>query len=130
MPHTPGPWQAVKAPDDQYGPNHWSVSDCVEALEKRTLIAEINTTVRNPLRPPKDHAADARLIAAAPELLAACETGVKLCRCRGTGTYTKDCTLCGDSTFDHVCNDEERPCTDPRCMALRAAIAKAKGGFR
>lgn len=48
---------------------------------------------------------------------------VKQCHCRGTGVYTRDCTLCGDSTYDHMCNDEERPCELPSCVAARAALA-------
>jgi hypothetical protein len=61
------------------------------------------------------------------DLLAACEIGLKNCKCRGRGSYMTDCTLCGDSTFDHYCNDKKVECTD--CVPIRAAIAKAtKGG--
>jgi hypothetical protein len=49
---------------------------------------------------------------------------MKKCRCRGKGVYTRDCTLCGDSTFDHVCNDEERPCTDPACTLARTTLGE------
>lgn len=34
-------------------------------------------------------------------------------RCNGSGTVARDCALCGDSTFDHECNDGPAPC--PRC---------------
>jgi hypothetical protein len=56
------------------------------------------------------------------KLREALEDMMKKCRCRGKGVYTRDCTLCGDSTFDHVCNDEERPCTDPACAFARTTL--------
>lgn len=34
-------------------------------------------------------------------------------RCKGSGMVERDCSLCGDSTFDHECNDGPAPC--PRC---------------
>ncbi len=63
-------------------------------------------------------------------LLEALRERIKKCRCRGTGTYTRECTLCGDSTYDHYCDDEDRPCTDAGCVAARTAVAKAEGGDR
>lgn len=35
------------------------------------------------------------------------------------------CSLCGDSTFEHVCNDSERP--NPLHATLSAALAKLEG---
>lgn len=52
---------------------------------------------------------------------------VKLCRCMGTGRYTQDCTLCGDSTFDHECNDVDVECKDEGCKAARAFLEPATG---
>ncbi len=34
------------------------------------------------------------------------------------GTRTRPCTMCGDSTFDHECNDREVPC--PTCGTVLA----------
>lgn len=56
-------------------------------------------------------------------LRAALEAAVRLCRCRGTGKCTIDCTLCGDSTYDHMCNDRDVPCENQFCVAARAALA-------
>lgn len=47
----------------------------------------------------------------------------KTCRCRGTGQWETSCTLCGDSTYDHVCNDRTVPCDRPWCIAARNALA-------
>lgn len=60
------------------------------------------------------------------ELLAVAEASAKDCRCRGTGSYERACTLCGDSTYDHNCNDETRPCTDAVCIQRRTAIANGR----
>lgn len=48
---------------------------------------------------------------------------LKLCQCRGTGFYRTDCTLCGDSTFDHYCNDKKVACERPECVSARSALA-------
>lgn len=71
---------------------------------------------------------NAHLMAAAPDLLEACRTVVASCRCKGAGTYEGDCRLCGDSTFDHVCDYPRYTCRNAGCIAARAAIAKAEGG--
>lgn len=50
----------------------------------------------------------------AVEALAAAVPGFLTCeRCGGSGTVDRDCSLCGDSTYDHECNDGPAPC--PRC---------------
>ena len=49
---------------------------------------------------------------------------VKECSCRGTGTRYKACTLCGDSTYDHYCNDTEVQCTNERCIKARAVLGE------
>lgn len=56
--------------------------------------------------------------------------------CRGKGTITKDCRFCGDSTYDHTCDDGEVQCydckgsggTNPAGRALldRLDVAEAK----
>lgn len=103
---TPGPWEVV-ARLKNGGHEIGSVSEEVTVCEV-------------------DEEPDARLIAAAPELLEALEKAVTLCRCRGTGTYTPSCSMCHDSTWDHECPDD-RKCEDECCIAARAAIAKARG---
>lgn len=60
------------------------------------------------------------------ELLTALKGAVSLCHCRGKGTYTRPCSMCGDSTFDHACDDDDVDCQSPACVAARAAIAKAE----
>lgn len=48
------------------------------------------------------------------EAMAGAIPGFLACeRCKGSGTVDRDCSLCGDSTFDHECNDGPAPC--PRC---------------
>jgi len=61
--HTPGPWDAVDAEGQP---------QIVSRTNK--LIAEVNTVVRFVYGRPDDPQADARLIAAAPELLEALES--------------------------------------------------------
>jgi hypothetical protein len=62
------------------------------------------------------------------ELVEALERAVKTCRCRGTGEYETDCSYCGDSTFDHECNDSTRACTRPWCIGARKALSNFKKG--
>mgnify|MGYP003575225881 CR=1 FL=1 len=54
--------------------------------------------------------------------------------CRGKGYWEKPCSLCGDSTYDHECNDEQVPCKEcnstgliPEVQAALAPQAEAKG---
>jgi hypothetical protein len=58
------------------------------------------------------------------KLRAALEAMAKNCRCRGTGKYQTNCTLCGDSTFDHECNDRTVACEKPECVAARAILGR------
>lgn len=60
------------------------------------------------------------------ELRGALEQALTLCRCRGTGKYETSCTLCGDSTFDHQCNDTERACDRTACVAARTALSRPR----
>jgi len=50
---------------------------------------------------------------------------VASCKCLGTGEWQTSCTLCGDSTFDHHCNDEIVKCDRAWCIAARKALAAA-----
>lgn len=56
--------------------------------------------------------------------LLASKAMLALCRCKGTGTYEKPCSMCHDSTWDHICDDEQIECKDEKCIALRTAIAE------
>ena len=88
MSHTPGPWDA----------NRWRV--CAEPNGKIEVICDTanNKETRN-----EENAANARLIAAAPELLAACENAMEIIDHRNNITFME------------------------LAAQLRAAIAKAKG---
>ena len=89
--HTPGPWQAMGFGSMVIGPDHYVVC-------------------RTQLPPNKDHdqqAANGRLIAVAPELLAALEA------------------LIGGAEFS-ACQDANNPGLWDLCIKARAAIAKAR----
>lgn len=55
----------------------------------------------------------------------ALRAAVASCKCRGTGQVQRWCTLCGDSTFDHDCNDRMEDCDRDWCIAARAVLARA-----
>lgn len=40
------------------------------------------------------------------------------CPCKGTGKWEMSCTLCGDSTYDHYCNDKLVDC-DKHKVSIR-----------
>lgn len=61
------------------------------------------------------------------ELVDTLRQAVASCQCRGTGKWTTSCTLCGDSTYDHYCNDEVVECDNAWCIAARAALAPVRG---
>ena len=96
--HTPGPWRVLPT------------NDCVIESEKHGNIALVNLA--------RMSAADARLIAAAPDLLALAKR------------YASECAECdGDGRILVTFNDREAeydPCE--ACADIRAAIAKAEGG--
>lgn len=104
--HTPGPWEA------------WMPQTHV-AGEERTWSVK---------GPPSDfmflrEEADARLIAAAPELLEACKL------LEDADTRHVNCQDCGGQGVGEVCGN----CFiffDAARLARRAAIAKAEGGSR
>lgn len=121
--HTPGPWTAEESGNRQAdGQVPWAVyapddSEYASPGELQCVATYLTQ-------------ANARLIAAAPALLAACEA-VKCHVCGGKGTLHRSCSLCGDSTYDHVCDDYDRPCTHcdgkGRPQVVSAAIALARG---
>ena len=96
--HTPGPWRVSPT------------NDCVIESEKHGNIALVNLA--------RMSAADARLIAAAPDLLALAKR------------YASECEECdGDGRILVTFNDREAeydPCE--ACADIRAVIEKAEGG--
>lgn len=46
----------------------------------------------------------------------------KCLRCRGKGTIEIDCSYCGDSTYDHYCNDRTETCDDCKGVGLVPAV--------
>ena len=97
--HTPGPWRVLPT------------NDCVIESEKHGNIALVNLA--------RMSSADARLIAAAPDLLALAKRYASECaRCGGTGTI--ECVPFDNGISSTVaCND---------CSDIRAVIEKAEGG--
>ena len=68
MAYTPGPWKKANSNNSVWydGPKHTQMTnDCSPALDRRVAICDM------PEFPSHDNEANARLIAAAPELLAA-----------------------------------------------------------
>lgn len=98
--HTPGPWRVYPA------------GSCVPYYDVCPRVVANEPSGRSVHDAISD--ADAALIAAAPDLLAALESLTHLCHCAGTGTL-----LPAYGTT---------PCRSPQCIAARAAIAKARGG--
>ncbi len=94
--HTPGPWISSEWRKDGRGGGEYKE---IGALHGSVWIADVRTPVE-----PGNGTANAHLITAAPELLAACERNVSSCSC---GSTMRPDLPCGD------------------CV-LRAAIAKAK----
>ena len=92
--HTPGPWRVSPT------------NDCVIESEKHGNIALVNLA--------RMSAADARLIAAAPDLLALAKR------------YASECSGCdgqGNSKLSALHPEECQDCAD-----IRAVIEKAEGG--
>jgi len=51
-------------------------------------------------------------------------------RCYGRGIIVTTCRFCGDSTFDHVCIDEERTCSHCNGTGERPSAARARDALR
>ena len=111
-PWTPGPWVALRGP----GPGDiWIQADNEEVTRVGTIDGGLWETRQ----------ANARLIAAAPELVAALEGTVSWCpMCAGNGRYTPYCVRCEDSTDDHYC-PSSKPCF--QCRDARALLARVRG---
>lgn len=97
--HTPGPWQC-----QVYGKRSWGIFHLSDGVYGGTFAEVNNIGFTNESRDQAE--ANAHLIAAAPDLLAACEAA-----------------LAARFGGDDPCCD-----ADPLTNQLRAAIAKAKGG--
>lgn len=69
--HTPGPWVIHHPKPGDYDPKHLAIIAPHDLNTDTVLVCEMNYTTRNPWKPPADGEADAKLIAAAPELLEA-----------------------------------------------------------
>lgn len=61
------------------------------------------------------------LVKAMIRAIVAGEEMMKVCSCRGTGMRRRPCSMCGDSTYDHYCDDDDIPCEVKWCVASRAA---------
>lgn len=121
--HTPGPWRWVYA--YQCRGTHWCLENDEHARRGLTIDHRLVTLGTeeydydddgNATR--LDQTPNFLLIAAAPDLLAACEAAADSCSgCSGKGAYAW-VAITGELV--------DIPC--PRCSQLRAAIAKAQGG--
>ena len=107
MKHTPAPWNYHPVPSDSFdGKTSYWID-----LSNGAPIADVRT------RPDEEHAANARLIAAAPELLEALSVSAELIR------------LVIAAGFDVQLESQYTPKGDTKAVLTLAdaAIAKAKG---
>jgi hypothetical protein len=109
MSHTPGPWKVVRTKDEHWRERYYGIwTD--EGVEKDRPIANVDGDNAVWL-PEGEDFANARLIAAAPELLEAC--------------------IEARSALDNLMGDSDLPEDDSEEMTamqmLSAAIAKAEG---
>lgn len=66
--HTPGPWKAMRPIENKFARNHWTIEAASPHVKGHAqTVCELNGPWK-----PENYAANARLIAAAPELLEAC----------------------------------------------------------
>ena len=118
--HTPGPWEVTRTRLDPWGVNPVYAKlpqDCRITAQGRDELVALLISYR--LQPEEVMTANARLIVAAPELLAALERLMSL---------DSHCDY-ADEPEPEVCPGDPPEVEDPChwCQA-RAAIAKAKGG--
>lgn len=108
--HTPGPWRV----DERYRIVRDTLGSCLRVIVETTISGECDVDATGA---DNTDQANARLIAAAPDLLAACEAirGPWFCKRAG-------CRLGLDE------NKPNKWTHTNRCKQLRAAIAKAKEG--
>ena len=123
--HTPGPW-TVKGV-------HVGPSKHFRAYSIEPNICEMNSSLA-----PDDVSANARLIAAAPQLLAALKSLVLSTDGIVSGPESDLCACCGKDYIDEQIRRAEAgedciyECTDPDCPRVQAmqAIAQAEGGTK
>jgi len=116
--YTPGDWYVET--DERYGPGH----AYIRTGEGRdgVHICEMNREVRHRLTPPSDIAADAALIAAAPDLLEALKFMTAYAALNDDGCIGEE------SELVDVMLDPDNPGNVGRTIDMaRAAIAKAGG---
>ena len=117
--HTPGPWGAENAlSSDYYNIRYVTGPNCeqVATIHQREELCNVD---KNPPMSQDEALANARLIAAAPELLEALK-GIL-----NAGSYDDD----GDFVLYHNNHTEDCDTSDPECLvAAYKAIAKAEGG--
>ncbi len=103
--HSPGPWEYYERLSASENHKGWSIA-AIKANGRRVIVGEVYPQYEEEGGPPGKNAEDnARLIAAAPELLAACK-----------------------EAFEHLMDDLQDYGTEdarPIVEQLRAAIAKA-----
>ena len=106
--HTPGPWKV------QLFDTAW------EILARDGEAIALNASAYTDFGVPSEHEANARLIAAAPELLTRLRDHVE----HGPGIEGGTCPCCGRDNSSY-----QNTCTSDDCMGVldRAAIAKADG---
>jgi hypothetical protein len=116
-PHTPGPWKYFTP---TYG------KPTVRTADEKRSICQLSTSrpnryTENPGRTREEAIADARLIAAAPDLLElARQYASESAECDGTGRWVEN------DRHGKPIEKTARPCED--CAGIRAVIAKAEGG--
>lgn len=113
--HTPGPWNPGRSDMGTVVDNH--LSKWIYAGDQYVAVAS------GRIAGPWDEVmANARLIAAAPDLLAACKAMLPLCRCGGTGHLER-------RKYDAASGEMEWDGFDdcPHCKAARNAIRMAEG---
>ena len=120
--HTPTPWHLGAMNDALF------VIDAPPRPSNDDVVHEHGAEPIARFTKDADAAFAVRAVNAHVALVEALERAMQMCRCSGTGKYTRRCTLCGDSTFDHECNDEERACERTACVAARAALKLAGVG--
>lgn len=135
--HTPGPWTVHKDGNGNVRIAGGVSPDPVTNARYLWVASVPHTQHANPLwRQTEEREANARLIAAAPDLLEAAQIALEemdeafgdSCEFRQTDRLEWQCTIHGHTVIGH--HDEPVRCpgdkSDSR-LALRAAIAKAEG---
>lgn len=123
--HTPGPWNYLKHTRSEYGDVGWCSFGVRGPAGVGGCELQLATVVSDCI---EDHEANARLIAAAPELLEACQTFAEWLR-REEGGFpaeTRFNTPEGEAKWREWFDENLRICDLAQTQA-RSAIAKARG---